>query len=433
MPEFGMWEDTHNEEAQSVTSKCAAEWIQSNRTPPWDLNVEIPAWVLKRAARLDPDCWPTFERLFMRGRAEYLSEPERVSTRAGPGIRSGSGSFGPVRCRCAALTAHRETWVAAAAHLLELPASGSVQTNVHKSVRVVLQPPVFSSGDPELELTPGITALVFTTKVTETIDSAEAIERPAMESVKPIRVAELKAMAQKYRRARCAGTVDAEDDEVVAGGAPGGGPYKNPPALSSMRKPALQAELYGHLDACASAAWGSAALRDQELKEIFVSAGQLRSHWEWTPRPREPEPETPEPEAPPGWRTAWNAQYGKWIYINQESNEPQFTRPVTDGDADNDGVANDRDAIVFRAARAAVEANLSGGLADLVEKVGGGDVQVEAIQYAGASTVGELRDLLTKTGSEFDCLITFGFDAGQCGRLLEELGLSGADTESPML
>ena len=226
-----MWEDTHNEEAQSVTSKCAAEWIQSNRTPPWDLNVEIPAWVLKRAARLDPDCWPTFERLFMRGRAEYLSEPERAEL----GTRTGSGNFGPVRCRCAALAAHRDTWEAAAAHLLELPASGSVHTNVHKSVRVVLQPPVFSSGEPALELTPGITALVFTTKVTETIDSAEAVERPAVESVKPIRVAELKAMAQAYRRARHAATIEANDGEVVPGGAPGGGPYpKNPPALPTV-------------------------------------------------------------------------------------------------------------------------------------------------------------------------------------------------------
>jgi hypothetical protein len=430
MPEFGMWEDTHNEEAQSVTSKCAAEWIQSNRTPPWDLNVEIPAWVLKRAARLDPDCWPTFERLFMRGRAEYLSEPERAEL----GTRTGSGNFGPVRCRCAALAAHRDTWEAAAAHLLELPASGSVHTNVHKSVRVVLQPPVFSSGEPALELTPGITALVFTTKVTETIDSAEAVERPAVESVKPIRVAELKAMAQAYRRARHAATIEANDGEVVPGGAPGGGPYpKNPPALSSMRKSALQAELYGHLDACASTSWGAAALPDQDLKRIFVSAGQLRPHWDWTPRPREPEPATPEPEAPAGWRTAWNAQYGKWIYINQDSNEPQFARPVTDGDGDDDGVADDRDAIVFRAARAAVEANQRGSLADLVEKVGGTPAHEEAIQIAGASTVGDLHDLVTEQELEFDYLRTFGFDAAQCGRLLEELGLSGADTESPML
>ena len=303
VPAFGLRSDVNTQHGQSAISRAERKAAEGGETAAFNQNTHVPKWVFEQKG-MTGLTWTRFQKLFM------------VDFNVGQHYHNIVGGVGGVVGCTAEKEDHRRDRARAVAHLHELPTEPSVQTDLSKTVRLVIDPPRTDAG---ADITSGAVTLVYRTEVKETIGGREVVRDP-VEAAKAVRKSELVKMVRAYRSE----FPDDEADEarpavtsMIVGDDP------NNPARS-LRREVWERQRAG------------AELRAETLRSIFTGE-VLGEEWDWQApaSPVQAERASRPQTTATGWSAHWNNFWG-WIYRN-DAGAVRFDDPATELDGQQGG------------------------------------------------------------------------------------------------
>ena len=189
--EFGVHSDLHTQHGQSHVTGAETKAAAASGEASFNQNTHIPEWVMKQAGVQDD--WTHFERLFLTPACVGgFKVGEQFYTTVG-------ADAGIVGCT-AEKAGHRRSGLrnsgAVLQHLNRMPAEASIDTDVTKDVRLMIDP---QRKEGEEVVSSAAVQLIFRTKVSDKIIGGQSIERKPTEVVKHVSKEQLVEIVKAYR------------------------------------------------------------------------------------------------------------------------------------------------------------------------------------------------------------------------------------------